>query len=181
MSPRDFDRQVGVYLDGEATRAQVMAIRRALRERPELKARLATLVRLHRAQSAALTRPSRPSIGLVLGQLRAVADRAGRFLAHTCILVLVCVELDVALPRVDSQSWVNGGRPVPLMVPVSEVIASEVMGVEQTDLIADPFAEDPDTNEGISNDGVMMPTESGAMPAATSAMPVSEGESPLEG
>jgi len=128
MSPADFDRAVSVYLDGEATRAQVLAIRRALRERPELKGRLAALVRLHRAQSAALVRPVRPPLAVVLSQLRAVADRGGRALVHACLLLLVCVELDVAVPRMDSHHWVNGGRPVPALMPVAEVIGSEVMG-----------------------------------------------------
>ena len=171
MSPREFDRQVGVYLDGEANRAQVLAIRRALRERPELKARLAVLVRLHRAQSAALNRRPRPSLALILGQLRCMADRAGRFLAHACILVLVCVELDVAFPRVDSQSWVNGGRPVPVMVPVSEVLVSEVMGavdIEPHDFpmpVAEPDMADPMATEGMAG----MPAP-GAMPVATGAL-----------
>jgi hypothetical protein len=167
MSPRDFDRQVGVYLDGEASRAQVLAIRRALRERPELKARLAALVRLHRAQTAALTRPAIPGLGLVLGQLRAMADRAGRCLAHACILVLVCVELDVALPRVDSQSWVNGGRPAPLaLVSVAETLLPEPLASEAVFGMDDMTSEMPDGADMMPVDGGMMPSASGSMPGA---------------
>lgn len=170
MSPRDFDRHVGVYLDGEATRAQVMALRKALRERPELKSRLSSLVRLHRAQSAALTRRAGPSLAHVLGQLRAIADRAGRSLAHACLLVLVCVELDVALPRVDSHSWVNGGRPVPVLVPLSEVIGAEmldsVMGGEPVpDMVpAEADMADP-----------MAAESAGSMPAVPVPEALSEG------
>lgn len=170
MSPRDFDRHVGVYLDGEATRAQVMALRKALRERPELKSRLADLVRLHRAQSAALTRRARPSLAVALGQLRAIADRAGRSLAHACLLVLVCVELDVALPRVDSQSWVNGGRPVPALVPVSEVIGSDmlesVMGGEPA---ADMMPAEGDMADPMAAEST------GAMPVLPDTEALSEG------
>lgn len=170
MSPRDFDRHVGVYLDGEATRAQVLSLRRALRERPELKARLADLVRLHRAQSAALTRRPRPSLAAALGQLRVIADRAGRSLAHACLLVLVCVELDVAVPRVESQSWVNGGRPVPVLIPVSEVIGAEVLeSVMGGDLAPDMMPAEADMSDPMAAEA------SGAMPAIPEPDPVSEG------
>lgn len=174
MSPRDFDRQVGVYLDGEATRAQVLAIRRALRERPELKSRLASLVRLHQAQSSALTRRSRPSLALVLSQLRGIADRFGRSLAHACILVLVCVELDVAVPRVDSQAWVNGGRPIPVLMPVAEVLAAEVMGVvpDMAAPAADMAEEDADMADPMPADTSLMVPGVETMPSAASAMPV---------
>ncbi len=53
MSPREFDHLAGLYLDGEASRPQVLALREALRAHPELRARLAAHVRLHRAQVAA--------------------------------------------------------------------------------------------------------------------------------
>ena len=184
MTPRDFDRQVGVYLDGEASRVQVLAIRRALREQPELKSRLAALVRLHRAQSAVLTRPARPSLALILSQLRAIADRAGRFLAHACILVLVCVELDVAVPRVDSQAWVNGGRPVPVMMPVAEVIATEVMGaVPDAEVpVEDMASEEVDMADPMSVEGTLMMPAGGSMPSATSSMPADgDGEILAEG
>lgn len=184
MSPRDFDRQVGAYLDGESSRSQVLAIRRALREQPELKCRLAALVRLHRAQSAVLTRRTRPSLALILSQLRAIADRAGRSLAHACILVLVCVELDVAVPRVDSQAWVNGGRPAPVLMPVAEVIATEVMGVvpDAEEPAADLAPEEADMAEPMPAEGALMMPAAGSMPSATSSMPAdADGETLAEG
>ncbi len=181
MSPRDFDRQVGVYLDGEASRAQVLAIRRALRRQPELKGRLASLVRLHRAQSAVLTRRPGSSLSLILAQLRAFADRAGRSLAHACILVLVCVELDVALPRVDSQAWVNGGRPAPAMMPVAEVIVAEVMAVvpASDEPVADLAPEEADMAEPSAAEGSLVMPAGGVMPSATSSMPADAGDGVL--
>jgi hypothetical protein len=177
MSPRDFDRQVGVYLDGEATRVQVHAIRRALREQPELKSRLAALVRLHRAQSAALNRRSRPSLALVLSQLRALADRAGRFLAHACILVLVCVELDVAFPRVDSQSWVNGGRPLPAAASAEVAAALPVPDLP----VSDMMPMDRDLSDPMGPEGTFMMPAIGSMPSSASSLPVASDHETLAG
>jgi len=101
MSPRDFDHLAGLYLDGEASRAQVLALREALRARPELRARLAAHVRLHRAQVAS---PRRTLAGALAG-LRAFAARLGPATAHACVLLLLVVELDVSLPGIDAQSW----------------------------------------------------------------------------
>lgn len=170
MTSADFDRHVGVYLDGEATRSQVLALRRALRERPELRSRLASLVRLHRAQSAALARRARPCLPGILAHLRAMADRGGRALAHACLLLLVCVELDVALPRVDSSSWVNGGRPVPVLVPLAEVISAEVMGsVMGGDDAPVASSGDEDMSDPMTAD------MTAAMPPSADAEPLSEG------
>lgn len=171
MTPADFDRHVSVYLDGEATRAQVVALRRALRERPELKARLAALVRLHRAQSAALVAPSRPSLASVLGHLRALADRGGRALVHACLLLLVCVELDVAVPRMDAHDWVNGGRPAPVLVPLAEVIGAEVMG---TVMGEDRAPADPIPGEADAADP-MAEASGPAMPDGADGGEASEG------
>lgn len=174
MSPADFDRVVSVYLDGEATRAQVLALRQTLRERPELKGRLAALVRLHRAQSAALVRPSRPSLALVLSQLRAAADRGGRALAHVCLLLLVCVELDVAVPRMDAHDWVNGGRPTPVLMPVAEVIGSEVMGT----VMGTVMGEDAPPTEPLGGEAepadAMAEGADAAMPESADGSEVSE-------
>ena len=130
MSPRDFDHLAGLYLDGEASRSQVLALREALRAHPELRARLAAHVRLHRAQGAA---PRRTLAGALAG-LRAFAARSGLALAHACVLLLVVVELDVALPRIDAQSWVaapaapaaapSAAEAAPL-APVAEAVADE--------------------------------------------------------
>jgi hypothetical protein len=184
MSASDFDRLVGLYLDGEASRSQVLALRKALRERPELKQRLAALVRLHRAQSAALRGPVVPSLGSILSQLRALADRAGRSLVHACILVLVCVELDVAIPRVDSQAWVNGGRPTPVMVPLSEVIGGDKsplsMPAELSSVDRMPVEGDMSDPMGMEGGSLMpmpaaMPSSAGAIPPAPDYPALGEG------
>lgn len=115
MTPRDFDHLVGLYLDGEASRAQVLALREALRANPDLRARLAAHVRLHRAQVAA---PRRTLSGALAG-LRAFAARSGLALVHACVLLLVVVELDVALPRIDAQSW----APAPIRAAAEPLAA----------------------------------------------------------
>ncbi len=129
MSPRDFDHLVGLYLDGEATRAQVLALREALRARPELRARLAAHVRLHRAQVAA----PRRTLAAALAGLRAFATRSGLALVHACVLLLVVVELDVSLPRIDAQSWASAparaaAEPAPapaFAAPAEEALSEE--------------------------------------------------------
>lgn len=108
MSPRDFDHLAGLYLDGEARRDQVLALREALRAHPELRARLAAHVRLHRAQGAALGR-GRPA---ALAPLRAFGARAGAVLVHACLILGVVVGSDAVLPRIDAQSWAPAARVV---------------------------------------------------------------------
>lgn len=104
---RDFDALVFAYLDGDATPEQVVAIRDALRRDPALRLRLSAMVRLHRAQSAALVRSPREPLAAALAALRAFGERAGRCLAHACVLALVVVELDVAVPGVDRNAWLE--------------------------------------------------------------------------
>lgn len=105
MNPREFDRLSGLYLDGEAGRDQVLALREALRAQPELRARLAAHVRLHRVQGAALGRRAGRSAAL-LDPLRTFGARAGVALAHACLVLAVIVGSDVALPRIEAQSWI---------------------------------------------------------------------------
>lgn len=104
---RDFDALVFAYLDGDATAQQVIALRDALQREPELRPRLAALVRLHRAQAAVLGRARTSALAEALAGLRRFADRAGRFLAHACVLALVFVELDVAMPGLDTHAWLQ--------------------------------------------------------------------------
>lgn len=114
MSPHDFDHLVGLYLDGEATRAQILTLRETLRSHPELRVRLAAHVRLHRAQGQA--RSSRVSrFGAVLAPLHAFATRAGVALAHACVLLAVVVGSEGILPRIEAQFWMPASpRPVVL-------------------------------------------------------------------
>ena len=103
----DFDNLVFAYLDGEATAKQVIILRDTLRLHPELRTRFTALVRLHRAQSLVVTRERTLSFTSVVKSLREFANRAGRFLAHACVLALVCVELDVTVPGIDTRSWLQ--------------------------------------------------------------------------
>lgn len=141
---REFDALVHAYLDGDASASQIVALRDALRARPELRARLAALVRLHRAQSAVLGRGRSTPFADALAGLAKFADRAGRFLAHACVLALVFVELDVAMPGVDVHAWV-----VEETSPVSEVtFEAEDTSVVQDDAPAEEDAAPmPDVRE----------------------------------
>jgi len=131
MSPREFDHLAGQYLDGEASRAQVLALREALRAHPELRARLAAHVRLHRAQVAA---PRRAPAGALAG-LRAFAARLGLAAAHACVLLLVVVELDVSLPRIEAQSWAPAaGRVAEEPVAAPAAPADELPDAEEAPL-----------------------------------------------
>ncbi|MFZ9201509.1 MAG: hypothetical protein ACO23N_03655 [Opitutales bacterium] len=141
---RDFDALVFAYLDGDASQSQVFALRDALRSRPELRVRLAALVRLHRAQSVVLGRArSTPFADAVAGLTR-FADRAGRFLAHACVLALVFVELDVAVPGLDVQAWAEVDV---VSVDESEFEAQDVSPIPD-EMTADEEAERlPDVRE----------------------------------
>ena len=132
---RDFDALVFAYLDGDASSAEVVALRDALRARPELRARLAALVRLHRAQSVVLGRGRTTPFADALAGLARFADRAGRFLAHACVLALVFVELDVAVSGVDVHAWVAEDAVV-----VSDVVAD----TEDVSMVPDEMATDED-------------------------------------
>lgn len=141
---REFDALVFAYLDGDATARQVVALRDALRSDPALRARLAALIRLHRAQALVLGRSQPAPLAVALAGLRRFADRAGRCLAHACLLALVFVELDVAVPGVDMSAWVEA----------EGVVVTEVADAEAADFAIppEPAAEDdsapmPDVRE----------------------------------
>ena len=98
MNPAEFETLVAVYLEGAATKDQVVRLREALAGSDTLTARFQALVRLHRAQVAALgRREDRSFSGVTLG-LQAYAQRVGRFCAHLILLALVLVQLQVTIP-----------------------------------------------------------------------------------
>jgi hypothetical protein len=87
-------------------------------------------------------------------------------------LLLVCLELDVALPRVESQSWVNGGRPAPVMVPVTEVLGTEFMEV----LMGMETKPEPEViPHGMDISDPMAPESAGALPSHTDPEHLLEG------
>ena len=148
MTVRDFDGLVFAYLEGDASEQQILALRDALRRDPALRTRLAALVRLHRAQSAALVRARPSPYAAALAGLRQFADRAGRCLAHACVLALVVVELEVAVPGVDSRAWLSP-EPAPLTEfapPASEQSApQDDMSTIEEDVAPLPDVRDPGT------------------------------------
>lgn len=141
---RDFDTLVFAYLDGDATDRQVVALRDALRSDPALRARLAALVRLHRAQSVVLGRVQPAPLAAALAGLRRFAERAGRCLAHACLLALVFVELDVAVPGVDMSAWVE-----PDGIVVTELVDAEAgdFAIPPEPAAEDDSAPMPDVRE----------------------------------
>lgn len=142
---RDFDALVFAYLDGDATPEQLLALRDALRRDPGRRARLAALVRLHQAQAAVLGRARPSALAEAVSGLRRFADRAGRCLAHVCVLALVFVELDVAVPGVDIHAWQE---------PETS-LTSEFAPDEETDAVVKP--ETASDEEGMPTADVREP------------------------
>lgn len=141
----DFDKAVFAYLNGDASAKDVIALRDTLRTQPELRTRFTALVRLNRAQSVVLARRNTVSFIGVLKSLREFANRAGRFFAHACVLVLVVVELDVTVPGVDTHSWIQ-----PLVSVAEETsMDDETMPIPEVDEVAvdDDAAPMPDVRE----------------------------------
>ncbi len=140
----DFDKAVFAYLNGDASAKDVIALRDTLRTQPELRTRFTALVRLNRAQSVVLARRNTVSFIGVLKSLREFANRAGRFFAHACVLVLVVVELDVTVPGVDTHSWIQ-----PLVSVAEETsMDDETMPIPEVDEVAvDDDAPMPDVRE----------------------------------
>ena len=141
---RDFDALVFAYLDGDASAQQVVALRDALRSDPSRRARLAALIRLHRAQSAVLGRAKVAPFAAALAGLRQFADRAGRCLAHACLLALVFVELDVSVPGVDMRAWVEVDAVV---VAETSDSAEAEFAIPPEPMVEDDAAPMPDVRE----------------------------------
>ena len=98
MSNAELDTLILVYLDGSATRDQVIRLRDAIKTSPEVAHRFQARLRLHRAQLSFLRhKEGRSSTGAIFG-LHRYAQRFGRVCAHLCLLALVFVELRVVIP-----------------------------------------------------------------------------------
>lgn len=98
MSNAELDTLILVYLDGSASRDQVIRLRDAIKSSPEVSSRFQARLRLHRAQLSFLRhKDGRSSAGAVFG-LHRYAQRFGRVCAHLCLLALVFVELRVVIP-----------------------------------------------------------------------------------
>ena len=98
MSSSEFESLVAAFLEGNASEPQIVRLRAALGQSPELRARFQSRVRLHKAQLSFLSRREERSISGVMVWLHAFGQRMGRSFAHLCLLALVLVELQVTIP-----------------------------------------------------------------------------------
>ncbi len=98
MSAAEFESLVALFLEGNASPAQVARLRAALTASPALRARFQASARLHQAQLACLSHREERSAAGVMSWLHAYGQRMGRSFAHLCLLALVFVELQVTIP-----------------------------------------------------------------------------------
>ncbi|MFM7240814.1 MAG: hypothetical protein ACKO3A_01685 [Opitutia bacterium] len=98
MSNAELESLIVLYLEGTASRQQVIRLRDAIKSSPEMQQRFQARLRLHRAQMAYLAKQEERSPRQAMLWLHAFAQRAGRSFAHLCLLALVFVELQVRLP-----------------------------------------------------------------------------------
>ncbi len=98
MSNAELESLILCYLDGTATRAQVVRLRNAIQASAEMRQRFHARVRLHKAQMAFLRGRADLDAAQAVAGLARFAQRAGRIFAHACVLALVFVQLRVTLP-----------------------------------------------------------------------------------
>lgn len=98
MSNAELESLIVLYLEGTASRQQVIRLRDAIKSSPEMHQRFQARLRLHRAQMAYLAKQDVRSPRQAMLWLHGFAQRTGRSFAHLCLLALVFVELQVRLP-----------------------------------------------------------------------------------
>ncbi len=99
MTNAELESLIVLYLEGAASRQQVIRLRDAIKSSPELHQRFQARLRLHRAQMAYLSKQEGCSPRQAMLWLHGFAQRAGRTFAHLCLLALIFVELQVRLPE----------------------------------------------------------------------------------
>jgi len=99
MTNAELESLIVLYLEGAASRPQVIRLRDAIKSSPELHQRFQARLRLHRAQMAYLSKHEGRSPRQAMLWLHGFAQRAGRSFAHLCLLALIFVELQVRLPE----------------------------------------------------------------------------------
>ena len=99
MTNAELESLIVLYLEGAASRQQVIRLRDAIKSSPELHQRFQARLRLHRAQMAYLSKHEGRSPRQAMLWLHGFAQRAGRSFAHLCLLALIFVELQVRLPE----------------------------------------------------------------------------------
>lgn len=98
MSNAELESLILCYLDGTATREQVVRLRNAIQSSEEIRRRFHARVRLHKAQMSFLSSRADLDAAQAVAGLARFAQRAGRIFAHACVLALVFVQLRVTLP-----------------------------------------------------------------------------------
>jgi hypothetical protein len=98
MSNAELESLIVGYLEGTATRAQVIRLRDAIKSSPEMNQRFQARLRLHRAQLSFLRHKEDRSAAGAMLSLHRFSQRVGRSFAHLCLLALVFVQLRVTIP-----------------------------------------------------------------------------------
>lgn len=98
MSNAELESLILCYLDGSATREQVVRLRDAIQSSPEMRRRFHARVRLHQAQMAILRGRADLDAQQAMAGISRFAQRAGRVFAHACVIALLFVQLRVTLP-----------------------------------------------------------------------------------
>ena len=135
MSNAELEALILCYLDGTATRDQVVRLRNALQASPEIRQRFHARVRLHKAQMAFLRGRAELDAAQAVAGVARFAQRAGRIFAHACVLALVFVQLRVTLPAEYS------GLMLYVEAPLAEEVAAEGVTVPPTDSMPIVVAE----------------------------------------
>jgi hypothetical protein len=136
MSNSEFEMLVVSYLDGTATKDQVIRLRNAIKSSEDMQRRFHARVRLYQAQVAFLSQRQEKSPSWVMACLSRFAQRFGRPLAHLCLLALVFVELRVSIPA-EYSGWLfyvediveeqeTNFEDMPVKFMISEVVNSEL-------------------------------------------------------
>jgi hypothetical protein len=166
MSNAELESLILCYLDGTASREQVVRLRNALQASAEIRRRFHARVRLHKAQMAFLRGRADLDATQAVAGLARFAQRTGRIFAHACVLALVFVQLRVTLPAEYSglmlyvedalaeeasaeSMFVPSADSMPLAL-VAEVLPDEIPDMALPTLtIPDMFkpTEDPGSNE----------------------------------
>jgi hypothetical protein len=98
MSNAELESLILCYLDGTATREQVVRLRNVIQSSDEMRQRFHARVRLHKAQMAFLRGRADLDANQAMAGISRFAQRAGRIFAHACVIALVFVQLRVTLP-----------------------------------------------------------------------------------
>jgi hypothetical protein len=117
MSNAELESLILCYLDGTATRDQVVRLRNAIQSSEEIRRRFHARVRLHKAQMSFLSSRADLDAAQAVAGLARFAQRAGRIFASACVLALVFVQLRVTLPAEYSG----------LLLYVEDALAEEVV------------------------------------------------------